>query len=215
MEWKTAAALGITSVLGAARLMLGWREWSREAEAGSDREPISHRLKQKSVWLCFFACLLPACLTLGFFYRRTGSLLPVCITDLAATYLILALVDAKKQVVPDSILLCFLAAQLCLGAAVQELSGLAAASLKGLLFALVLLALARISGGRMGMGDAKLLGVTAITAGCGYTVWVMCLAAIPVFLYSVGMLVFRRAQRKTEIPFVPFLALGVGMSLFL
>lgn len=129
--------------------------------------------------------------------------------NLLFTYLILALVDGKLKVVPNRILFCFFGGQMLLGIAETHIFNLLSCLITGAVFALVLLAFAWLSRGRLGMGDAKLLGATAMTAGWLYTFQLICWSFIPAFIYSIWLLLFRKVSMKTEFPFVPFLFAGL------
>jgi leader peptidase (prepilin peptidase)/N-methyltransferase len=64
----------------------------------------------------------------------------------------------------------------------------------------------------VGLGDVKLSGVLGLYLGwLGFSAWTMGVFAMFVFggVYAVGLLVTRRATRKTAIPFGPFMLVGV------
>ena len=69
------------------------------------------------------------------------------------------------------------------------------------------------SKGKMGMGDAKLLGITAMTAGCKYTMQILSIALMLSFFYSLYLLGFWKKCIRTEFPFVPFLTVGMAVHL--
>lgn len=135
--------------------------------------------------------------------------------DLLCTYGILALVDGKKRIVPDEILLCYFAGQMLMGAFGMPLDMLGRTVLTGILFTAVLSACVWALGRKMGMGDVKLLGVTAMTAGWGYTVQLLFLAMALSLVYSICLLVILRKDIRTEFPFVPFLAAGMAIHMVL
>lgn len=132
--------------------------------------------------------------------------------DLFYTYLLLAIVDRKTKKVPDSILLVFLISQLLL-AGTGGLLALTEGLLGSVVFSVAIILTAVISGGKMGMGDAKLLAVTAITAGWGYTLTILCIAMALSVVYGLWLLLFRHLSAKEEVPFVPFLFLGTLIHL--
>lgn len=151
-------------------------------------------------WLVFYA---------GVWFLDRGAFIYIRICDMAATYVALALVDWKRRMVPDSILVCFLAGQILMGALVLWPRELLNQILSGGLFMGVLACIAWFSKGRIGMGDVKLLGVTSMVCGWNYAAQILCWAFVPAFLYSIGLLLFRRVSMKTEISFVPFLMCGI------
>lgn len=134
---------------------------------------------------------------------------------LAMTYLILAVVDGKKRIVPDRILLCYLFSQILLAAASADIFSMVQMAAEGGVFLGIFVVLYFISRGRIGLGDVKLLGVTAMTAGWSYTVQILVYGLMLSFFYSVWLLLFRRLSGKTEIPFVPFLAAGMAVQMAL
>ncbi len=141
------------------------------------------------------------------------SVAAVQIADLLCTYMLLALVDGRCRVVPGMILLCYLSGQMLLGALYRTAEELFSIYVPGILFAAVTCILAQLSKGKVGMGDAKLLGVTAITAGWAYTVQILLFAMALSFIYSIGLLLFAKKSMQDAFPFVPFLAAGIAVHL--
>ncbi len=131
--------------------------------------------------------------------------------DMVASYLLLAVVDWKKKIVPDTVLVCFFAAQMLLGATAMDLEKLISMLLAGGVLFLFVAAIAWLSKGRLGMGDAELLGVTAMVAGWAYVVQIVTIALVFSFFYGLWLLLFRRMTMKTEIPFVPFLTAAMAV----
>jgi len=134
------------------------------------------------------------------------------IVDLWCTYGILALIDKRARIVPDRILICYLAGQMILGLWSVGFSSTFHTCLTGLAFAALIMAVCWFSQGKMGLGDAKLLGVTAMTAGWIYTLQVLVYGLLLSFLYSMYSLIFRKRSIRSEFPFVPFLAAGMVIS---
>lgn len=140
---------------------------------------------------------------------KNGNLLSARFADMLLTYLLLTCTDIKKRVVPDNILLVFFISQLLLaftGMGPDELKGFL---IDGIVFSLFLSGAGFLLRGRLGMGDVKLLAVTAMTAGWFYTLWLIFLAMGLSFIGAVCFIVFRRFSLKTEIPFVPYLTAGM------
>ena len=59
----------------------------------------------------------------------------------------------------------------------------------------------------LGLGDIKLLLLCGIYAGSA-SVGIMIRGMILAFFFSIGLLLFKKANAKSELPFVPFLLLG-------
>ena len=158
-------------------------------------------------WIWIFLALY---LGLGWF--SGGRIWPVCAADLFLTYGILAVIDGKMRIVPGKILLLYLAAQLILGIFMKTPPGLLGTLLKGAAAAVLFYGLSWIARGKMGMGDASLLAVTAMTAGWQYAAELFFLALFLSLLYSLYLLLVKKKDMKTEFPFVPFLAAAAALQ---
>lgn len=135
--------------------------------------------------------------------------------DLLSTYGILAAVDGKRRIVPDFILCCFFTGQMLLGVLTVPSGYLFRTVFTGILFAAAAMAFAWLSRGKMGMGDARLLGVTAMTAGWRYMLSILVLGLAASFVYSIGLIVLCKKSIQTEFPFVPFLTVGIAVHMLL
>lgn len=152
----------------------------------------------------------------GFLWFGSGrSMMLVRSVDLVCTYGILAVVDGKCRIIPDSILLCYFAGQMLLGALSLEPNRILHLILTGVFFTIAAYAAAWLSKGRIGMGDARLLGVTAITAGWLFVLQILILAVMLSFVYSIWLLMVCKRDIHTEFPFVPFLAMGIAVYMVL
>jgi len=134
---------------------------------------------------------------------------------LAPVGVLLAVVDFKVQRLPDVLTLPLAGAALALLAAVAMVPEHAGDWLTALLGALALGAgyfvLFLINPNGMGFGDVKLaLGLGAVLGWYGWGAVVLGTFAGFLFggLYGMGLVVVRRAGRKTSIPFGPFLIAG-------
>lgn len=65
-----------------------------------------------------------------------------------------------------------------------------------------------ISPGSVGLGDLKLLGVAGLFMGIDKIGLVMMPTLLILFFYSLYMLLVKKADRKTEVAFAPFLLAG-------
>lgn len=77
---------------------------------------------------------------------------------------------------------------------------------------LPLLVIALLTGG-IGEGDIKLFAVCGLLLGWKLTLLAMLLASVLAGLYGGVLMAVKKASGKTQIPFGPFIALGVMMSL--
>lgn len=68
--------------------------------------------------------------------------------------------------------------------------------------------------GKIGMGDALLLCITGLGLGFWGNLELFAIALLMASIISIGLLVFRMADRKKSIPFVPFLLVSFIFLLF-
>lgn len=192
------------SVLNGIKSVCAIREWRGE------RIFFSHIFIEKqtyvlaAAWAVFY-------LVLRMFFAM--PMVPVRSVDLLCTYIMLAEVDRKQGVVPNSILLCYFSGQMLLGAMSMALEELIRVFFTGLFFSALMYLIVWFSKGKAGMGDARLLGVTAMTAGWRFTLQILILAVGGSFVYSLWLLTVRKKSIRTEFPFVPFLAMGLMASM--
>ena len=120
---------------------------------------------------------------------------------------ILSVIDIKNKRIPivGVVLLgisCFILRY------VVERSILGIGIVLGILPGIVLLILAICSDGKIGMGD----GLVVCILGIGYTVEeIISMLGISFFfaaMCSIGLLIVKKADRKTELPFLPYLFIG-------
>lgn len=213
LEWMVLLALSILGALKSEAAVYWWtgqeaelRFWNSLAKEHEDTE------RKKLFWMSrrFFKQII-GWLTgyVVFWLLSEKQMITVRFFDLFASYLILSAVDGKRRVVPDSILAFFLMGQLLCGAVSMPLSAGLEMLASGVLFLLAAILFANLSGGQIGMGDAKLLGITAMIAGWSYVVQIFGISILLSFLYSIFLLVIYRKSKKTEFPFVPFLTGGM------
>ncbi len=74
-----------------------------------------------------------------------------------------------------------------------------------LLPGLVLLVIGWLSGWQIGIGDGAVILVTGLWLGSRKTFIILLLGVFLCSIFCGGLVVFRKAGRKTEVPFVPFL----------
>lgn len=141
---------------------------------------------------------------------------------LTAVSIALALIDLDTKRLPNVIVLPSLAAGiLLLGAAALvrgDLQALAGAAIGGAGLFVLYFVLAFVSGGRgMGMGDVKLSAVIGLYLGfLGFGSLLVGAFAAFVFggLFGLALMIVRRAGRKTQIPFGPWMILGAWVGVF-
>ena len=73
---------------------------------------------------------------------------------------------------------------------------------------ILLLVLSYVGRGAVGAGDGLIVLLTGWFLGTTTTIEVLFWGLLASALFGIGMIIFRKAKQKTEIPFVPFLLLG-------
>lgn len=80
--------------------------------------------------------------------------------------------------------------------------------LLGFLPGIVLLLLAICSGEKVGIGDAFVVGVLGIAYTIENVVSILGISLFFVAIWAIGLLIVKKANRKTELPFLPYLFIG-------
>ncbi len=78
----------------------------------------------------------------------------------------------------------------------------------GILVGILVILISKATKGKIGMGDGLLLSVTGLGLGFWGNLELFALALFAAAIVSIALLITRLANRKTSIPFVPFLFLG-------
>ncbi|MDJ0334130.1 prepilin peptidase [Salinibacterium sp. G-O1] len=154
--------------------------------------------------------------------QQVGAVvLLVAFLYLAAVSVALALIDLDHRILPNSIVL----PSYLVGAVLLAAAGLLTADYSALLSSAIgaaamfgtyfLLALIYPRG--MGMGDVKLAGVLGLFLG--YLGWQeLVVGAFAAFflggIFSIALILMRRASRTTAIPFGPWMLLGAWVGIF-
>lgn len=158
-----------------------------------------------SVILFVIHCLL-------YFLRGTDTVVFQFLTLIAA-YLLFSVVDLKTKNVPNEMLLCMGAEQLLYVFRNSDLQQFLWSLAAGVVVYVVCMLLTVISKEGFGLGDAKLLGMTAIFTGGAYVLQIAFWGLICAFICSIFILAYHKGNRKTELPFVPFLTLGIFLHI--
>ena len=131
---------------------------------------------------------------------------------LGAGLSILAFVDARKREIPVLPVvflgLFLLAVRVFLGAEIGEL-------LSGVVPGLLLLVISFASHGSVGMGDGMMVCIIGIAAGLERTTGILGIAFLAAGIWAAVLLLWKKAGRKTELPFLPFLLIGYIWSLLI
>ncbi|GAB3153241.1 hypothetical protein GCM10027058_21490 [Microbacterium neimengense] len=134
---------------------------------------------------------------------------------LAVLSVVLAFVDLRRHRLPNALVLPaypFLLAALALASLGRADPGALVRAIAGGAIAFVFYLLLRLAQPRgMGGGDVKLAGLLGVALGyLGWDALLLGLFAGFLFggIFSVGLLLTRRARRRTRIPFGPWMLLG-------
>lgn len=202
MTYVTAAAAGFAVGIGDIFLLF----WAQKREDLM----ILHRKKiyrQKPVWFLTLGMTAVSVYFMGMIGSWNylfgaellicGYLLPLCVTDW------------MFRILPDTFHLVYGAVfagfKVCLGTGYDFWNGCAAA-----LCVLVFLgAVSLAKRDQLGMGDIKLLCVCGFLTGFPAIAWLFFRGLAAAGIYSAVQMLRRKADLKTEFPFVPFLLIGV------
>jgi len=80
--------------------------------------------------------------------------------------------------------------------------------LLGVISGLGVVLLSKITGGKIGLGDGLVLAVTGMGLGFWGNIELFALALALAAVFSIGLIIIRRANRKKIIPFIPFILLA-------
>lgn len=129
---------------------------------------------------------------------------------LVAVLVVISFIDLKLQIIPDGLV------------AIIFVTGIAAIFFSGrspwehiigfFAVSLLLLLIALITGGGMGGGDIKLMGAAGLFLGWKLVLLSLMIASVVGAVISIGLLVSKKADRKSMVPFGPFLSIGIFIS---
>lgn len=193
----------------------------RRTEAEAGRPALRTSLRDRTLgapWPELTGALSAAAVTLRFGWSPQ---LPAWLWFVAVG-LLLAVVDLRTMLLPNRVLLPGLVGGLVLLAAAAAADGswpaLGRAALAGGGAFAVLLALALVAPTGMGMGDVKLAGLLGLYLGwLGWPVVLtgLFLGFLGQAVLGIALLVARRADRRTELPFGPALLGGTLLAALL
>ena len=132
---------------------------------------------------------------------------------LFSALLVITLIDLDHQIIPDRITLPGMVLGLTAAATILPtgfISGLAGLLLGGGLFYLI----AVLSRGGMGGGDIKMIAMVGAFLGWKAVLFTTFAGALSGSVVGVFLLLFWGKNRKTQVPFGPFLSLGAVIFLF-
>jgi Flp pilus assembly protein protease CpaA len=134
----------------------------------------------------------------------------------AVTFLLIAaaVIDIRERRIPDSLILAGVATGIILSLLEKD-KGLLKGLLGGAAVGALLLLIYYLSKGGLGLGDVKLFGCTGIYLGFERTMSVMLIAAVLSGLFGLALVCINRKNRKSELPFAPFILAGALVEIIL
>lgn len=158
-----------------------------------------------------FVELLNAAFWLAEFWLAGLSPAYVCGMLIGSALLAAAMIDRAYRIIPNRIVLFILAAGLlgflCGGGPsfAERVVGFFAVSLPMLVLC--------VAFGGFGEGDVKLMAVCGFALGWKLTVFAFLVSSVAGSLYGLVLILRKKATRRSEIPFGPWLALGLGTAI--
>ena len=117
--------------------------------------------------------------------------------------LVLSVLDIRSKKVPTVMLWVFVAL-LALELGINS-HGRIYLSLLGGAVGLVMLVVSRLTKEALGYGDGMLILGLGIYMGLWDVLWLLMFAFFGAGMLSIGLLIFRKANKKTTLPFMPFI----------
>lgn len=157
-----------------------------------------------------FAIMLFITLLICFFYKM--DIYFIKLIDLMITLILLALLDIKYKIVPNKILIYLLISQLIISGLTLQFGNMILDIVIGTALLGIITFISFISKGKIGMGDAKLLAIMVLVVGFGFVARAIFYGLFIAFIASIILLIIKKASIKAELPFVPFITIGVFIA---
>ena len=188
----------------------------RPAAAESEIRPYKGIKLALIIMICF-AALAAIQVSL---YTNTSLINFVKIYGVGVIVVAAAVVDSKRRIIPNLLILTGLAFRLLLYGweliSKTEMKGILINDLIGLLLGFGLLALVSLlTKGALGLGDAKLFGIIGITCGVYCTYSTLLISLVVSVVVSVVGMIMKKMTRKDAFPFGPCIAVGYLLTILL
>lgn len=130
------------------------------------------------------------------------------IADLMLSLVLAAIIDVKFHIIPNIMTVTMMITQLLFSFLLVK-SGISYVNvIVAVVLALILLLISRISKEQIGLGDIKLLITICLIYGLSFAIYSMIFSLIIMLIFSVPLLVMKKMNLKTQMPFAPFYVLG-------
>jgi len=154
--------------------------------------------------------LLTSLLFVLVFYQFGLTPLAGLVAILVSVLIAITFIDLKHQIIPDELVIiifvCGIISIFLSGRSPWEhIIGFFAVSL-------FLLLVAFLSKGGMGGGDIKLMAVAGLFLGWKLILLSLMIASVVGSVVSIGLLILKKVDRKSMVPFGPFLSIGIVIS---
>lgn len=126
---------------------------------------------------------------------------------------LIGVADAKEKRIPNRLLLVMLAGAILACLLPGELR-FWDRLLGSLLVCGILLFICFLKAGAFGAGDIKLLAVSGLYLGVGKNLVALAIGVLLAGAFCMAGMMMKRIDRKTEIPFGPFLCAGIALSMY-
>lgn len=158
-------------------------------------------------------------LVLGLFRNGDGFMRALMNAEVMIWLFVLGYIDAREQIIPNSLIGIGLLFWLVLMLMDVFLGGtpwgqlLAFSGIGGFVCGGVLMVIALIMKSGLGMGDVKMFFVLGLLYGLTDTYGIFFFTIIPMGLFCIALLLLKKADRKTTIPMAPFAGIGFILSI--
>jgi leader peptidase (prepilin peptidase)/N-methyltransferase len=136
----------------------------------------------------------------------------VAMMGYASLFLVVFIIDLEHRIIPNKLVLVGLVAALGISSFWPDIGPVSAVIGAAAGFG-ILLALYLIPGAVIGEGDVKLAAVVGAATGFPVVIVGLGLSFIMGGLVAITLIAFRRGQRKSQIPFGPFIAVAAMIAL--
>ncbi len=131
------------------------------------------------------------------------------VIDLLISIIIIAIIDAKSHRIPNymtiSLLISQIVAAFCISNAYFDIWNIL---ISGVILG-VLILVSKISKEQIGMGDVKLIVVINLIYGLSFTIYSLIISLLVMLLSIIPFMIMKKINLKSQIPFAPFLTIGV------
>lgn len=158
------------------------------------------------VYMCMFAVLF-------FFSDIPESYLQLA--DLMLSLILVAIADVKFHVIPNIMTVTMMITQLLCSFFLVK-SGINYVNvIAAVILAVILFFVSKISREQIGAGDIKLLIVISLIYGLSFTIYSMIFSLIIMIVFSVPLLIMKKVNLKSQLPFAPFYVFGALVYIFI